>query len=241
VKAVILAGGKGTRGKPYTDYFPKGMIPINGKPLIHYVVNHINSFDFINQIIIVADFKGIGGQIQNYLENKVDRKKVKFIQDSQCGTAGDLIHVSSLLKGTTEFLLWFADNLCAINIKKMLEQFKEKNSLACIATRTKRREETGFVIVKNGIVKEFREKPFIQMQMSECLGIYILGTSILKKIKATKNKKPNLSFDILEKISKNGHVSTYDIDNKFWFDVESPVVLERNKNFVKQIIKEMKH
>ena len=34
VKAVILAGGKGTRGKPYTDYFPKAMIPVNGKPLI---------------------------------------------------------------------------------------------------------------------------------------------------------------------------------------------------------------
>ena len=39
MKAVILAGGKGTRGKPYTDYFPKAMTPINGKPLIEYIVN----------------------------------------------------------------------------------------------------------------------------------------------------------------------------------------------------------
>jgi len=38
LKAVILAGGLGTRGKPFTDYFPKAMIPIDGKPLIDHIV-----------------------------------------------------------------------------------------------------------------------------------------------------------------------------------------------------------
>ena len=58
MKAIILAGGKGTRGKPYTDYFPKAMIPINGKPLIDYVVKYLSfSFDFITEIIIVSDFQ----------------------------------------------------------------------------------------------------------------------------------------------------------------------------------------
>ena len=43
--SLFEAGGKGTRGKPYTDYFPKAMIPINGKPLINYIViNFRNSF-----------------------------------------------------------------------------------------------------------------------------------------------------------------------------------------------------
>ncbi|MFB5616790.1 MAG: NDP-sugar synthase, partial [Nitrosopumilus sp.] len=41
MKAVILAGGSGTRGKPYTEYFPKAMIPINGKPLVDYVVRYL--------------------------------------------------------------------------------------------------------------------------------------------------------------------------------------------------------
>ena len=51
MKAVILAGGKGTRGKPYTEYFPKAMTPINGKPLIDYVVRYLKSFKFIKEII----------------------------------------------------------------------------------------------------------------------------------------------------------------------------------------------
>ena len=71
MKAVILAGGKGTRGKPYTEYFPKAMSPINGKPLIDYVVKYLKSFSFIKEIIIISDFIGLGGQIKNYYENKL--------------------------------------------------------------------------------------------------------------------------------------------------------------------------
>jgi mannose-1-phosphate guanylyltransferase len=236
VKAVILAGGKGTRGKPYTEYFPKAMTPINGKPLIDYVIKYLKSFSFVKEIIIVSDFDGVGGQIKNYYE---DQKNISFIQDSQSGTGGDLLHIEKKLKGESEFLLWFVDNLCAIDLKKMRELFKEKNSSACIATRTKRREETGFAMIKNGIITEFKEKPVMKLQLAECLGIYILSKDILKQIKAKKQKKINLSFDILQKLSKEGKISAYDIGDKEWVDAESPMALERNEKTVKKIIKQM--
>jgi mannose-1-phosphate guanylyltransferase len=237
VKAIILAGGKGTRGKPYTEYFPKAMTPINGKPLIGYVVKYLKSFSFVKEIIIISDFNGLGGQIKNYYG---DQKNITFVQDSQRGTGGDLLHIEKKLKGETEFLLWFVDNLCAIDLKKMKEFFKEKNSFACIATRTKRREETGFAIVENGIIKEFKEKPVMKLQLSECLGIYILGKDIIKRIKAKqKQNKINLSYDILQQLSKEGKISAYDIGDKEWVDVESPMILERNEKMVKKIIKQM--
>ena len=97
------------------------------------------------------------------------------MQDSQSGTAGDLLHISQYLKNTSEFLLWFVDNLCAIDIKKMNYTFKKKKSIACIATRKQRKEETGFAIVKNGLITKFKEKPTIKLEMSECLGIYRCG------------------------------------------------------------------
>ncbi|HIH07218.1 MAG TPA: NTP transferase domain-containing protein, partial [Candidatus Nitrosotenuis sp.] len=95
MKAVILAGGKGTRARPFTDYFPKAMIPINGKPMIVHTIKHISSFDLISEIIIVCDLKGFGGQIKNYFEKS---KKIKFVQDSASGTAGDLAHLSGIIK-----------------------------------------------------------------------------------------------------------------------------------------------
>ena len=237
MKAIILAGGKGTRGKPYTEYFPKAMIPINGKPLIDYIVKYLKSFSFIKEIIIISDFNGLGGQIKNYYGNQ---KNITFVQDSQSGTGGDLLYVERQLKNESEFILWFVDNLCAIDLKKMKELFKEKNSSACIAIRTKRKEETGFAEVENGIIKEFKEKPVMRLQLSECLGIYILGKDIIKRIKSKqKQKEINLSYDILQGLSKEGKISAFDIDDAEWIDVESPIVLERNEKTVKAIIKQM--
>ena len=237
MKAVILAGGKGTRGKPYTEFFPKAMSPINNKPLIDYVVKYLKSFSFIKEIIIISDFNGLGGQIKNYYENQ---KNITFVQDSQSGTGGDLLHIEKKLKNESEFLLWFVDNLCAIDVKKMKEVFKKKKSSACIATRTKRKEETGFAIVKDGIIKEFKEKPIMELQLSECLGIYMLGPDIIKRIKKKqKQKEINLSYDILQELSKEGKISAFDIGDKEWIDAESPMVLERNEKTVKKIIKQM--
>ena len=212
------------------------MNPINGKPMIDYIVRYLKSFNFIKEVIIISDYNGLGGQIKNYYG---DRKDIKFIQDSQSGTGGDLLHIEKELKNESEFLLWFVDNLCAVDVKKMRETFKEKNSFACIATRTKRKEETGFAIVENGIIKEFKEKPIMKLQLSECLGIYMLRKEIIQKIKKKKQKQVNLSFDILQELSKEGKVSAHDIADKEWVDAESPMMLERNKKLVTKIIKQM--
>ena len=240
MKAVILAGGQGTRGKPYTDYFPKAMIPINGRPLIDYVVRYLESFDSIDELVIISDFEGLGGQIKNYYSYSKD---IVFLQDSQDGTGGDLVHLEGTLGDESEFVLWFVDNLCAVNIAEMTDTFKEKGSLACIATRTKRREETGFATVRDGIVTEFKEKPTVPLpQFSECLGVYVISTDIISQIKAlqTKHQKSvNLSYDILQQLAQRGRVSAYDIQNKGWIDAQSPVTIERNRELVARIIQEM--
>ena len=73
MKAVILAGGKGTRAKPYSEFFPKAMTPIGGKPLIDYIVRYLSKITEIDEIIIISDFKSLGGQITNYFENYKSR------------------------------------------------------------------------------------------------------------------------------------------------------------------------
>jgi len=242
LKAVILAGGHGTRGKPFTDYFPKAMVPIQGKPLIDHIVQYITSFGFIEEIIILADLKGLGSQIESYFENRdiMHKKRLGFIQDSNSGTGGDLVHINNRLKKNSEFLLWFVDNLAAIDLTKMYRFYKKKKNLVCIATRRYRREETGYAIVKDGLVVEFKEKPLIKMQMAECLGVYILDTEIVKTIKSKKKKRVNLSFDVLQELSIKKMISAFDIGKTPWIDVDSPTKMERNHTLVKQIIKKMK-
>ena len=242
MKAVILAGGRGTRGKPFTDYFPKAMIPIEAKPLIEHIVSYVSSFGFIDEVIILADYNGIGSQIKGYFENRTMKKKIRFVQDSQSGTGGDLVHLSNLLGKSSEFLLWFSDNLTPIDLGKMLKFYKQKKSIACIAIRRYRKEETGYAVVKDGLILEFKEKPVIKLQMAECLGIYILATKILKLIKSKQKRQRNinLSYDILQGLSKNKTISSFDIEKTPWIDIESPTKIERNQELVKGIIKKMK-
>lgn len=240
MKAVILAGGRGTRGRPFTEYIPKAMIPVQGRPLIYYVVKYLSKFDIVDSIIILGDFSGIGKQIEKYFENHISVKKpIKFIQDTQSGTGGDLIHLRSKLGKNKEFILWFVDNLCPVDINKMYRFHKDSKTIATIAVRRYRKEETGFAIVNKGIIEEFKEKPTIELQMAECLGIYIINSEIINKIKIKKqNKKDlNLSYDILQPLSKKRKIAAYDIGKTQWLDIDSPTRVDRNKELIDSIIK----
>src|SRR5579863_8222534 len=153
------------------------MIPVQGRPLVHHIAKYLTKFDIIDEVIILGDFSGIGKQIEKYFENHTAFKKpIKFIQDSQSGTGGDLVHLKQSLGKNKEFILWFVDNLCPVDIKKMHKFHTDSKTDATIAVRRYRSEETGFAIVKNGIIKEFKEKPTIELQMAECLGIYIIDS-----------------------------------------------------------------
>lgn len=239
-----MAGGRGTRGRPFTDYIPKALIPIQGKPLIAHIVRYLSSFKLVDEIIILADFHGLGKQIERYFENRSNlRKPIRFIQDSQSGTGGDLVHLEKILGKRTEFLLWFVDNLCPINLKEMYRFHKIKKSLATIATRRYRKEETGYAVVDNGIIREFKEKPIIKLEMAECLGIYILDTKILQTIKSKKRRKKevNLSYDVLQSLSKENRIGSYDIAKIPWLDVDSPTRVEREHKLVDSIVKKLKN
>lgn len=238
MKAVILAGGRGTRGRPFTDYIPKAMIPVQGRPLLAHIVRYLLKSKTIDQIIILGNYTGIGKQIEQYFENHVlQKKQIKLVQDSQSGTGGDLIHIKNLIGKDKEFLLWFVDNLCPLDINKMLTFHKKKKNIATIAVRKYRKEETGYARIENGIVKEFKEKPVLELPLAECLGIYILDSKIIKLIGSKKKKEINLSYDILEPLSKKGGIGAFDIEKTPWLDIDSPARVERNKDLVSQIIK----
>jgi mannose-1-phosphate guanylyltransferase len=111
--------------------------------------------------------------------------------------------------------------------------------MSTIAVRRYRKEETGFAKVDNGIIREFKEKPSIELKMPECLGIYILGLEILKIIKNKRSRKKNLnlSFDVLQPLSKKGNIGAYDIGKAPWLDIDSPMRVSRNEELVNSIIR----
>ena len=126
----MLAGGRGTRAKPFTEYFPKAMFPLNGRPMIDYIVRYLAQFSQINEIIIVCDFDNFGKQIINYFEGKgsIVGKSITFVEDKNSGTGGSLLRVEKYVGQDECFLVWFADNLCALHIEHMIHQYHQANA-----------------------------------------------------------------------------------------------------------------
>lgn len=213
MKAILLAGGHGVRAKPFTDYLPKALIPVDGRPVIDYVVRYLAKFPEISDLSIVCEFDIFGKQIINYFEGKetLIGKSITFIEDKKNGTGGALLRVEkNLRQGASQdddacFLVWFADNLCALKIDDMIRKYDTINNnsigntgykgaiVGMVVVRDKRFEETGRVVLEtekdcdynigydnNGIapIKEFVEKGKAKLERPEAVGIYLFSKRI---------------------------------------------------------------
>lgn len=251
MKAVVMAGGRGTRARPYTDYFPKAMMPVQDRPLVAHVVEYLQSFRSIDEVLVLADLRGLGGQVGEYM---CGRRGVTMIQDAQAGTGGDLLCARRHLRGEGSFVLWFVDNLCCMDVEAMAARLDETGSLACVATRSSRREETGFARVDAaGMVTEFVEKPAVPLPMPECLGVYALSRAVLSRVSRAAGRGEgggagaagargggvNLSYDILEGLAVEGRVCAYDVGAEPWIDAESPAAVDRNASTAAEIVARM--
>lgn len=251
MKAVVMAGGRGTRARPYTDYFPKAMMPVQGRPLVAHVVEYLLSLGPVDEAVVLTDLGGLGAQIAEYMGG---RRGVTMVQDAQAGTGGDLLRARPHLRGEETFVLWFVDNLCRADVLGMDALLRRTGSLACVATRSSRREETGFAEVgESGIVSRFVEKPTVRLPMAECLGIYALSTAVLPRVaRAAAGKRAdggrgargpaadvNLSYDVLEALAAEGRVCAYDVGGEPWIDAESPAAVDRNAATAAEIVARM--
>lgn len=248
-----MAGGEGTRARPFTYYSPKPMIPIDGRPTIDYIIRYLNKFEIINQIIIICEFDVFGKQIINYFEEKKTlQNKISFVEDKKQGTGGALLQIERYVMNDECFLVWFADNLCALNINDLYNEYRKINnndSIGILLVRSSRPEETGRVILKNfdgniNLVHEFVEKPITYLDNPEALGIYLFNSNIFRYFhdRSILDKDIfNLSFDFLAKLPKNKCLYSYDLAkrNINWVDIESISFIDRNKSTIDKIIAQM--
>ncbi|MCA9826961.1 MAG: nucleotidyltransferase family protein [Nitrosopumilus sp.] len=237
MKAIVNAGGKGTRAWPLSVFVPKSMMPIEGKPLLEHIVNYLNKFNEITEIIIIYDESKLGEQVPNFFDGKSYRTKLTFRKDKLRGTGGALLECAEDLKNEDDFILWFSDNLSNLDVQGMINQFRNSGCIGCIATRRKKPEETGFVKIDNSNkILQFIEKPISDLQQPEALGIYMFKTDIIKKIQErATDEEINLSFDIMQKLP-SGSLLSYDIGNSVWIDIEGPTKIMRNTALIQNVL-----
>ena len=176
-KAVILAGGKGTRLYPITKEIPKPLLPIRGEPIINYLVDLFFS-QGIKEIAVLIN-KKFRDEFFWWKKRYYPRNKIKFFEEEKpLGTFGGLWFLKKwLLK--EPFFLTNGDELKKINLKKMAKFHQNTKTVGTIAlVRVLNPQNYGGVVCNSHIVKEFLEKPVNPPSSYINSGLYLFSSEI---------------------------------------------------------------
>jgi NDP-mannose synthase len=178
IRVVILAGGKGTRLKPYTAVFPKPLMPIGQMPILEVVLRQLKSMGFrkitlsVNHLAdLIRTFFGNGSQL--------GLDVTYCLEDKPLGTAGSLSLVQDL---SDNFLVMNGDLLTTIDYRQMMHSHVESGAIATVGVFP-RDVKIDFGVVElgtGGEIMGYREKPKLEYMVS--MGVNAFHKSVLQFI-----------------------------------------------------------
>ena len=206
MKAIILAGGRGKRLRPITDYVPKPLVPIKNIPVIEWQIKYLKKFE-VDQVIICAGYKH--EMIENYLDGKKSGIKIQFsIEKSPLGTGGAIKKAGKIIKDKS-FLVLNGDVITNLNLRKLS---KVQNSVAAIELRTK----FGILETNDDKIVQFKEKKDISDLWMNA-GIYHLNKDLLKDLP----DKGDIEKTVFPDYAKKGKLQTVKFQNAKWHSIDS--------------------
>lgn len=233
MRAIIMAGGKGERLRPYTTVIPKPLMPIGDVAILEVVILQLKKAGF-DRITITVSY--LGKLIESYVgDGSRFGIPVDFIyEEKPLSTIGPLAFIKDLKE---TFLVMNGDILSNIDFKELMNFHKDKSAKATIATY-KRDLKVDFGVLKydqDRKIDEFIEKPEYHYDVS--MGIYVFEPDILEYI--TKGEPYGVDSLVLDMIEKKDKVYSYNFDG-YWLDIGRPddyeIAIEKFKKEKTQFI-----
>jgi len=213
MKAIILAGGKGTRLAPYTTVFPKPLMPVDGMPILEVIIRQLAHFR-IKEMVLTVSPQSEPLLSAYFGDGKRYGVDVTYSQEkAPLGTAGPL----ALLSGLPEtFLVMNGDILTTLHYQKLLQYHRRRKGIVTIAmSRKKVPLELGVMeFDRNHQLIRYVEKPTLSYSVS--MGIYIFERKVLKWI--PRGKYLDFPTLIQKLIQKKEKVICYPSED-FWLDI----------------------
>ena len=220
MKAVIMAGGKGTRLNPLTRHLPKPMVPLLDRPCMEYIIDLLKrhgiteiavTLQYLPQVIMNRFGDGSGYGVQLYY----------FEETAPLGTAGSLKNAEKFLDET--FLVISGDSLTDFNLTEAIAFHKERRAIGTLVlSRVDVPLEYGVVMTReDGKIIRFLEKPSWSEVFSDTVntGIYILEPEILQFF--AKGEKFDFSKDLFPLVLKNNLALYGYVAKGYWSDIGS--------------------
>lgn len=216
-QAVILAGGKGERLRPFTDTMPKPMVPINDKPFMGYLIEMLKE-NGIQEVIILAGY--LSEKIKEYLGDGLQfgiRIKYSILPlfdeggiENESGTR--LKNAENLLDN--EFLLMYCDNYWPLRLKELYEFHVERGTLATVTVYKNLQGITkNNMIVEDGLVTLYDSKRTKPNLMGVEIGFFILNKEVLNY---APNGKFKFETEIVPKLIEDKQLTGYLTDQRYY-------------------------
>lgn len=221
MKALFLAGGFGSRLRPITNYLPKPMVPVMGKPLLERNIERLKQYG-VDEIVLSTCYKP--KSIEKYFKDGRNfGVKISYItEDQPLGTAGAIKNAQKFFDDT--FLVFNADILSDIDISDMIRFHKEKKAVATIAA-TQVEDVSAYGVIeydKNGYITAFKEKPKPEETTSNLInaGVYIFEPEVLNEIPAGRAVSVEReTYPLL--LQKGASMAVYNRCS-YWLDLGTP-------------------
>ena len=225
MKAVILAGGYGTRLSEETDLKPKPLIEIGEKPIIWHILKHLNFYG-INHFYILCGYKGYlikeyfynyalhnsdveinyrNGNVKILKKNKENWKITVIDTGIDTMTGGRLLKIKNYLKNDKHFIFTYGDGLSDVNIKNLLKFHKNHKKIATVTSVLPPGRFGSVLINRENKVTKFDEKPkgdggYING------GYFVLNNNIFDYI---KDDKTVWEQEPLKGLTKDGELQAF--------------------------------
>ena len=225
---VIMAGGRGLRLSPLTDFTPKPLLKIGNKPILEHIIDRISLFGITN---IIISINYLGDQIKNYFKNgDAHNLEIKYIEeDKPLGTLGA---VSKIKNFEHEYvLITNSDLLSNINYEDFFVDFIEKEADMSVVT-IPYNVNVPYAVLETyeNQVLNFKEKPTYTYYSNA--GIYLVRKNILNSI-------PHDTFynatDLMEQLIKSSNkIISFPLIG-YWLDIGNPDDFTKAENDIKMI------
>ena len=219
MRAVILAGGKGTRLRPYTTVLPKPLVPVAERPILELIIRQLARVGFTRIDLSVGH---LGGLIKAYLDSIELPKGVEiryWWEDEPLGTAGALTRIDDL---DEPFLAMNGDILTTLDYGELMRFHDDHDAELTIAAHRQDVDiDLGVIESDDGYVVDYVEKPTMHFHVS--MGVYVYEPAVLELIPEGHYDFPDVVKAML-KIDRK--VMPYTGPGR-WFDVGTVAGHER--------------
>lgn len=205
MKVVILAGGSGTRAYPFTEYLPKPMMPVGGKPILLRVMNLYARQGIREFVISVGHRKEV---IYDYFEGRDFGWKIDIVDTGDQTDTGGRIHRCRHLLGDT-FMATYGDGLSDVVFADLLAFHRRAGRLATITSVPLRCQYGTIEADADGVIAHFREKPVLREHWINA-GFFVMEKAIFSRWKGE-----NLERDVFPNLLPGRHLATYRHDGFF--------------------------